>query len=119
MVLSLINSDDESGKYCGKVELMMLYTGISMRIEDFSEVMLSHVITVSVVYAWNCSLKTFNSVSTFHFNLLRLLKEKGRDNSRTRDRTSTMPVFGPDGRTLQKGATVTNSSPRNSTTYAP
>ncbi|CAG9539075.1 unnamed protein product [Cercopithifilaria johnstoni] len=26
-----------------------------------------------------------------------------------------MPVYGPDGRTLQKGATVTNSSPRNST----
>ncbi|VDK78976.1 unnamed protein product [Litomosoides sigmodontis] len=26
-----------------------------------------------------------------------------------------MPVCGPDGRTLQKGATVTNSSPRNST----
>uniref|UniRef100_A0A8R1U0A6 CaMBD domain-containing protein n=2 Tax=Onchocerca TaxID=6281 RepID=A0A8R1U0A6_ONCVO len=28
---------------------------------------------------------------------------------------STMPIYGPDGRTLQKGATVTNSSPRNST----
>ncbi|VDN03373.1 unnamed protein product [Thelazia callipaeda] len=28
---------------------------------------------------------------------------------------STMPVFGPDGRVLQKGATVTNSSPPNST----
>lgn len=37
---------------------------------------------------------------------------------RAQSSSSPMPVYGPDGRTLQKGATVTNSSPRNSTVFS-